>query len=141
MPLPTITTIVAAIFAVMMVLLSVQVSLQRAKLNVTHGDANDETLRRRVRAHGNFVEYAPLAVIVLGLMEIAAAPRVALLVLAAGFVVARLLHAIGMLYTSGASLRAAGMLIQHAAFLGAAVVLLAEVLNVAWPYNAAHLYP
>ena len=55
----------------MMVLLSFQVSLRRAKLNVTHGDANDETLRRRVRAHGNFVEYAPLAVVVLGLMEIA----------------------------------------------------------------------
>ncbi len=131
MPFPIITTSVASIFAVMVVLLSFQVSLRRARLNVTHGDANDETLRRRIRAHGNFVEYAPLALVVLGLLEIAPTSRVALLVLAAGFVVARLLHAIGMLYTSGATLRAAGMLIQHAAFLGAAIFLLAAVLDVA----------
>ena len=39
---------------------SVQTSLRRAKLNTAFGDAGDETLRRRIRAHGNFIEYAPL---------------------------------------------------------------------------------
>jgi uncharacterized membrane protein YecN with MAPEG domain len=55
--------------ALLLVPLSVQVSLRRAKMRTVFGDAGDETLRRRIRAHGNFVEYAPLALIALGLME------------------------------------------------------------------------
>lgn len=127
MTLPLVTGSVAAFFAVMMVLLSVQVSLRRAKLNVTHGDADDVILRRRIRAHGNFVEYAPLSVVVLGLLEVVATSRIVLLVLSAAFVMARVLHALGMLYTAGAAPRAAGMLLQHAAFPGAAAFLIAAV--------------
>ena len=127
MQFPLITSSVAAFFAVMMVLLSVQVSMRRAMLNVTHGDANDETLRRRIRAHGNFVEYAPLSVVVLGLLEGAATSQTVLLALSAGFVMARVLHALGMLYVAGAAPRAAGMLLQHAAFLGAAAFLIGAV--------------
>jgi uncharacterized membrane protein YecN with MAPEG domain len=54
--------------ALLLVPLSVQVSLRRAKMKTVFGDAGD-TLRRTIRAHGNFVEYAPLALIALGLME------------------------------------------------------------------------
>jgi len=64
-----ITSLVAGVFALLLVSLSVQVSLRRAKMNTVFGDAGDKTLRRRIRAHGNFIEYAPLALIALGLVE------------------------------------------------------------------------
>ena len=66
-PIP-ITSLVAGVMALLLVPLSVQVSLRRAKMKTVFGDAGDETLRRRIRAHGNFIEYAPLALIALGLM-------------------------------------------------------------------------
>jgi uncharacterized protein len=130
-PFPTIAACLAAVFAILMVLLSVQTSLRRAALKVTHGDAGDETLRRRIRAHGNFIEYAPLAVVVVLLVEISGAARINTLILALAFVAARLLHAAGMLYTSSPALRAAGMLLQHAAFLYAALVLIKRVTHAA----------
>lgn len=131
MPFPIITTALAVAFAILMVLLSLQTSMRRAKLGVAHGDAEDETLRRRVRAHGNFIEYAPFAVVLVLLVEVAGnSPRVTA-TLALSLALARVLHAIGMLYTSGPALRGAGMLIQHAAFILAAALLLRRVLEAA----------
>lgn len=131
MQYPIVSSLVAAAFAVLMVLLSIQTSLSRAKLSATYGDAGDETLRRRIRAHGNFIEYAPLAVIVLVLVETSGAATTLVLLLAAAFVLGRVLHAAGMLYTSGPALRGAGMLLQHAAFLAGAVVLIRRCLDAA----------
>lgn len=127
MQLLPITAITAAIFSVLMVLLSAQTSLSRAHMKTGHGDAGDETLRRRIRAHGNFAEYAPMALILLGLVEALGVSRVAVLALAIAFCVARVLHAVGMLYTSKATLKAVAMLIQHAAFICAAILLVTRV--------------
>jgi uncharacterized membrane protein YecN with MAPEG domain len=107
-----------------MVLLSVQTSMRRAQMSATHGDAGDETLRRRVRAHGNFSEYAPFAVVLVLLVELAGFSHALTAALAVSLAVSRVLHAIGMLYTSGPAFRAAGMLIQHAAFIFAAALLM-----------------
>ena len=131
MPFPTVTAALAASFAILMVLLSVQTSLRRASLGVTAGDAGDETLRRRIRAHGNFIEYAPLAVVLLLLVELSGASLATTVALGLSLVLARLLHAAGMLYTSGPVLRAAGMLIQHTAFLYAAIFLIRRVMHAA----------
>jgi uncharacterized protein len=130
-PFPTVTAALAAAFSVLMVLLSLQTSMRRAALGVTHGDAGDETLRRRVRAHGNFIEYAPLAVVLLLLVELAGTSPTFTTALALSLGIARLLHAAGMLYSSGPALRAAGMLLQHAAFLFAAALLIRRVVYAA----------
>jgi len=127
MTLP-VTSLLAALFALLMVPLSLQVSMRRVRLGgVVVGDANDETLRRRIRAHGNFVEYVPTGLIVVGLVEAGGAAKLLVVGLAAALLVSRVLHAIGMLYTSTPTLRAGGMLIQHAAFLVAGVWLLLKV--------------
>lgn len=121
MTLP-ITSLLAGLFALLMVPLSLQVSLRRVKLGgVLAGDANDETLRRRIRAHGNFIEYAPTALVVVGLIEFGGGAMLLVAGLALAFFVSRALHAIGMLYASTPTLRASGMLIQHLAFLTAGV--------------------
>jgi uncharacterized protein len=111
------TSLVAGLFALLIVLLSVQVSLRRAKSNTVFGDAGDETLRRRIRAHGNFIEYAPLGVVVLGFVEYRGAAKWLVYSLAAGFVLSRVLHAVGMLFTTTPFVRAVAMLINHASFL------------------------
>lgn len=117
MTLP-ITSLLAGIFTLLMVPLSLQVSLRRVKLgNVSSGNGGDEILRRRIRAHGNFIEYAPTALIAVGLIEYGGGATNLVMGLAVAFLISRVLHAIGMLYTSTPTLRAGGMLIQHAAFL------------------------
>lgn len=124
MPLLPITTITAAAFAILMVLLSALTSLGRARLKATFGDSGDEALRRRIRAHGNFAEYAPMALILLGLVEGLGVARGPVLGLAFAFGFARVVHAVGMLFGSRATLRAVAMLVQHAAFVYTAVLLL-----------------
>lgn len=118
----TITSLLTGIFALLMVPLSLQISIRRAKLGgisggLTFGDGGDETLRRRIRAHGNFIEYAPTALIAVALIEYGGGARTLVVGLAGAFLISRLLHAVGMLYTSTPILRGVGMLVQHAAFL------------------------
>ncbi len=122
-----VTCLVAGIFALMLIPLSVQVSQRRAKLHTVFGDAGDETLRRRIRAHGNFIEYAPLAVIVLGLVESHGGPQRLVWALACGFMLGRVLHAVGMLFTSTPPLRAAAMAFNHLSFLAAGIWLIASL--------------
>lgn len=117
MPLP-VTSMLAGLFALMMVPLSLQVSMRRIELGRSPpGPGRDETLHRRIRAHGNFTEYVPTAILVVGLCEYSGAGRVFVAGMAAAFLSSRVLHAIGMLYTRTPALRGAGMLVQHAAFL------------------------
>jgi hypothetical protein len=116
MSLP-ITSVIAGIFALMMVPLSLQISMRRTKVKVAYGDADDRDLRRKIRAHGNFIEYAPTALIVLALVELAGASSLFVWCLGGLFVLGRVLHAMGMLYTSTPKLQALAMIMNHAAFL------------------------
>ena len=112
-----VTSLVAGVFALMMVPLSIQVTLRRVKMRARFGDAGDEVLRRRIRAHGNFVEYVPTALIVLALVEIRGGVSFLIWGLGGAFLASRVLHAIGMLYTSTPRLTAIAMFMQHTAFL------------------------
>ncbi|MDP1931120.1 MAG: MAPEG family protein [Gammaproteobacteria bacterium] len=123
-----ITSILTGLFSLMMVALSLQVSLRRRQLNVSAGDANDIVLRRRIRAHGNFIEYAPLMVLAVAIIEYNAGPRWLLAGLALAFLLSRVLHAIGMLTMEKPTLRAMGIVLQHAAFVVAGMWLLLSVL-------------
>lgn len=123
------TSALAGFFALFMVLLSLMVSLRRARAQAVFGDAGDETLRRRIRAHGNFTEYAPLALILVGLMEFSTAPVSLVAILAGALALSRVLHALGMLYGNTPVLRAVAMLTQHAAFAAAGISLVLRALQ------------
>jgi uncharacterized protein len=124
MSLPVVS-ILAAVFILMLAALSLQVSMRRIHLGgIFFGDADDDTLRRRIRAHGNFIEYVPTALIVLGLVELAGASKLQVAVLAIAFFISRVLHAYGMLYGKTASIGAVGMIIQHAVFVISGIWLL-----------------
>lgn len=68
-PIP-ITSVIAAIFGVMLVFLSLRVGLLRSKENIWFLDGGNEELTRRMRAQGDFVEYVPIALFLMALVEL-----------------------------------------------------------------------
>lgn len=119
-----ITSTVAALASVALIALSIPVSLRRMKVDTRIGIGDDPTLLRRIRAQGNFIEYVPLALIVLALCEYRGAPETWLYAIAVLLVLGRALHIAGML--SGVTpIRASGMVGTYSALLvGAAVLML-----------------
>jgi uncharacterized membrane protein YecN with MAPEG domain len=121
-----ITSLFAAAFAVALVALSFPVSLRRLEVGDMVGDSTDEPLHRRIRAQGNFIEYVPLGIIVLGLVEAHAAPAWIVVAIGGMLTLGRLLHAIGMLRASG-PVRGFWMIFTYLALLFAAGRLLVDV--------------
>lgn len=117
-----ITTILTAVFAVALVALSLPVSLRRRKMAISAGDGGDETLRRLIRAQGNFIEYVPLTLIAIGLAEAGGIQPAILWSLGAAALAGRVLHAAGLLGGSLAP-RAIGMLVTYLTLLAVAVAL------------------
>lgn len=70
MVIPAITALYAALSALLLVVLSVRVIAVRRDLRVALGDGDDERLARRIRAHANFIEYTPLALLLILLNEL-----------------------------------------------------------------------
>lgn len=102
----TITSIIAAILALIALPLTIQISARRAmigmKAGIIHkaafGDANDLKLRNSVRAFGNFIEYVPLALILFALMEVQGAPSNLIWGLGIAFIIGRIVHALSMTF-------------------------------------------
>lgn len=93
MPIVHVTALYAAVLALILVALSVRVIAVRRRLRIAVGDAGDDTLARRIRAHGNFTEYVPIALILMLSGEIAGAPDWMLHTLGATLVAGRVTHA------------------------------------------------
>jgi uncharacterized protein len=98
-----ITGIYAGICGLLLVVLYVRISQRRLTTKIGVGSGGDAELEQRVRAHGNLVESAPLALILLYLMEQSGFNSTYIHILGAAFVVARLAHAQGMSSTTGRS--------------------------------------
>jgi len=54
-----------------LVFLSVKIIQTRRSYKISSGDGNNKFLQSKIRAHGNFIEYAPIFLIMLLLCEIA----------------------------------------------------------------------
>lgn len=95
----------------------------RLKKNINLGDGGDEEMLARIRAHGNFTEVAPLALI--GLIAIAMLSGSALFlhIFGAAYFIGRILHFLGMTGAFGKG-RLIGTLTTLLVFVGEAVYLL-----------------
>lgn len=69
-----ITGLYAGLASLMLIVLSVRVIQVRRARGLSSGDGGDAELKRRIRAHGNFCEYVPLALILLAAVEGAGHP-------------------------------------------------------------------
>ncbi|GAB2660365.1 MAPEG family protein [Arenimonas aestuarii] len=98
-----ITLLYAALCTLLVLGLAIRVMLARGRLKVGLGDGGHGELNRRVRAHSNAVEYVPLALILLGGMELNGYPDWLVHVFGATLVVSRVLHAWGLAVSEGRS--------------------------------------
>lgn len=119
------TSLFAGLFAIALVMLSLMVTIRRAQTKQLLGDA-DEVLSRRIRAQGNFVEYVPLGLILLGLMEMQGAAPGAVLTIGALLAIGRLMHAIGM-YRDSAIFRGLGILPTYGALAAGGIMVVLAV--------------
>ncbi len=94
--LPVITSLYAGLLALMLVALSFYVIKGRFKNKVGLGDGGNEDVIKRVRIHGNFIEYVPMLLIMMVIMEINGFHGWMLHVYGIGILLFRSLHAIGL---------------------------------------------
>jgi uncharacterized membrane protein YecN with MAPEG domain len=97
--------IYAGLCGLLLVVLYVRVSQRRLATKIGAGTGGDAVLEQRVRAHANLIESAPLALLLLYLVEQTGLAAWAVHAFGVALVVARLLHAQGM---SGSMGRSAG---------------------------------
>ena len=124
-----ITSIIAALAALLYIALAMRVIGVRRSDKVSLGDAANKTLETRIRQHGNFNEYVPLALILMAIAELQNAPRLLLIVLGLAILGGRLAHVYGlenMHNAVGRKLRTYGML---STFLSLVVLSLTLVLQ------------
>lgn len=94
----TVTLLSVGLLGFLLLFLGAYVVAGRVKFKVDNGDGGNPVMRQRIRAQANFVEYVPLALILLVLVEKESiGPRWLAVSLSAVLVVARLWHAQGML--------------------------------------------
>ncbi|MCW7536834.1 MAPEG family protein [Aquabacterium sp. A7-Y] len=100
----------AGLCTLLYLVLSVRVVLQRKKSDFAVTATMDKELLIRIRVHGNFAEYVPLALLLLALLELAAAPQGLLWCLGAVLIIARICHALGLPRPAPNVLRLLGVL-------------------------------
>jgi hypothetical protein len=92
-----IVSLYAAILAGLFVFLSAHVIRGRWQYKITMTDGGNEDMKRRIRAQGNFAEYAPLFILLLGFAEYNGLPIYVIHIFGIVFIIARLSHAYGIL--------------------------------------------
>ena len=107
------------------VVLAARVILWRRGKQIALGDGDDKEMRRRIRVHGNFSEYAPFILAILVLLPLLGAPEWLIHALGAAGLAGRLLHAIGLSKTAGVSVgRLGGMVLTFSSLVFGAIALL-----------------
>jgi uncharacterized membrane protein YecN with MAPEG domain len=114
---PTVSLIFAAALGLLNFWLSLRVARVRMsrKIQIGHGDLPE--MEARMRAHANFNEYVPLALILMLLIELNVGPSRGLWVVGAILVVARVLHPFGMDRPAPNTYRASGAMLTWVALL------------------------
>ncbi len=110
MILPTTLTLTAS--AVLINLwLGLRIGQLRAKTKTLHGDGGNPLLLQRMRAQANFIEHAPFLLILVAAIEISGKGGTWLALAGAIFMIARIVHALGMDRTTMNPYRGAGFAI------------------------------
>lgn len=116
------TLSLAAAAAIIQVWLMMRIGKTRMAEKVLHGDGGNALLMQRMRAHLNFIENTPLALILIGLVEMTGKGGQWLAIGGAVFMLGRVLHVIGMDRTNANAFRMIGTMTAMLTHLGLAVV-------------------
>lgn len=91
-----IVALYAGLLALLYLVLTFRTIVLRGRLRVTLGDGGNEALQRAIRAHANFGEYVPLALVLQLLLASTGASATLLHGLGAALLLGRLMHALGV---------------------------------------------
>ena len=86
----------------MLVALSWRIMHMRGKLEVMAGDGGEKDLNVAVRIQGNFIEYVPMALLLIIICEMEGYPQASIHGLCWALIVARLAHVHGMIQKGAA---------------------------------------
>jgi uncharacterized membrane protein YecN with MAPEG domain len=92
----SITAIYAAILALIILALGVNVTMHRVKLRISLGDGGNPQMLRMIRLHANAVEYVPIAVVLMAIYEVNGGWHWALHIVGIALVAGRLIQTAGM---------------------------------------------
>jgi len=127
--MPAITLFFVAISSLMAVALGFNVIAARWKHNVSLGDGGHPVLQQRIRAHGNFVEYMPLALLALSAAELTNNTPAIIWVLGLVLLTGRVCHAVAILRNLLWP-RSLGMILTVGVMMVCSVMTLVAILNV-----------
>ncbi|MBT5560085.1 MAG: glutathione metabolism protein [Proteobacteria bacterium] len=118
-----ITAIFTAVLALLQIYCTLQVAGRRRAQRISLGDQGDKELQRRIRAHGNFTETVPMALLILLINEIQGLPETWLYALGIALVVGRISHFIALTRKVSLQFRVFGMSITLLVMLIGAILL------------------
>ena len=125
----TVTPLYAALCGLLLILLSRRVIQQRQRYKVALGDAGEPQIQRAMRVQANFVEYAPIGLVLIALAELQGHAVWLLHGLGLLLLGGRLLHAFGVAREpENIRFRVAGMALTFAAIALGSLANLAGVL-------------
>ena len=120
-----ITALYAGALALLYLFLTFRTLNYRRTQQVEIGDGGDKQLLRRIRVHGNFAEYVPIALLLMGFAESLHLSGTSLHVIGLLLLVGRIVHAYGLSQTPHIlPMRAGGMAATLLAILGGALACL-----------------
>lgn len=94
-----ITMLYGGALALWFLVLSLRVIQGRGKGGPGLGDGGDLDMQRRIRAHGNFAEYVPIILILIGFLEISGSSDWLVHALGGSLLAGRLLHGYAFAFT------------------------------------------
>jgi uncharacterized protein len=125
MTVPFVVPFYAGIFALLYLALSARVISLRNARRVSLGTGGDPALERAIRVHGNFIEYVPLALILLGFAEAQRNSMYLLHFLCLALLLGRLAHIYGLTRENTANTwRGLGVMLTFAVLIIAAALLI-----------------
>ncbi len=93
--MPAVTAFYAGILGLMFIGIAVMVGRVRAATGISIGDGGNIEVVAAMRRHANFIEFVPLSLIMIGLLELNGVGSTVIHALGATLVIARLCHAVG----------------------------------------------
>jgi uncharacterized protein len=91
-----VTSLYVSLSALLIVRLSISVIKLRRKNRISVGDGGNEELQLAIRTHANAVEYIPIALLLLLMLELNGAPKILIHVLGSTLLIGRTIHAMGL---------------------------------------------
>jgi uncharacterized protein len=110
----SLTLLFAGCCALLQVALTGWVVVRRVQTGIAFQDGGDHQLMRRIRAHGNFAETVPMALLLMGLLELSGLASAWLITFGVALLLGRTMHAFSLLSGTAHWSRLAGMVLTLA---------------------------